>query len=121
MNNSKMNKMRAKNNSLFFLILIRSCQTYIILIGVFMFNFFSEIKDNLKANDLNFGEFNIINMSGRLLYVEGHCGLLTLSKESIIFKTKKAKFCVEGSEMILAELNDNTLKICGNIKKVEQI
>ncbi len=83
-----------------------------------MFNFFNEIKGNLKNN---FDSFNIINISGHLLYVEGHLGLVTLSKELISFKVKGAVVMVEGSEMILAELNENTIKITGNIKKVEQL
>ena len=87
-----------------------------------MFNFFKEVKENIKyPQKINLDTFNIINISGRLLYVEGHFGLLTLSKEMISFKVKKGVILVEGSEMILAELNENTLKICGNIKKVEQM
>lgn len=87
-----------------------------------MFNFLSEIKENLKnAKDIDFDSFNIINVSGHLLYVEGHTGLVTLSKELITFKVKKGAIIVEGQNMILAELSENTIKICGIIKKVEQI
>ncbi len=87
-----------------------------------MFNFFNEIKENLKnPKGLEFNSFNIINLSGHLLYVEGHIGLVTLSKELISFKIKGGVIIVEGSDMILSELSENTIKICGNIKKVEQI
>lgn len=87
-----------------------------------MFNFLGEIKDNIKnSKNLNLDSFNIINVSGRLLYVEGHLGLVSLSKELISFKIKKGVIMVEGSDMILAELSENTIKICGSIKKVEQI
>ncbi len=87
-----------------------------------MFNFFAEIKDNLKnPKGLEFEGFNLINMSGHLLYVEGHLGLVTLSKELVSFKVKGGVVMVEGSEMILAELSENTIKICGKIKKVEQV
>lgn len=87
-----------------------------------MFNFFNEIKEilkNPKGFDLN--GYNIINLSGQILYVEGHLGLVTLSKTLISFKVRKAVVVVEGEDMILAELSDNTIKICGKIKKVEQI
>lgn len=83
-----------------------------------MFNFFSEIKQNLKEE---FDGFNLINLSGKLLYVEGHMGLLTLSKENISFKIKKGVVLVEGSNLVLSELSENTIKISGTIKKVEQI
>jgi len=87
-----------------------------------MFNFFNEVKENIKTpKELDFSGFNLINISGNLLYVEGHMGLVTLSKELITFKVKKAVIMVEGENMVLSELSDNTLKICGKIKKVEQI
>ncbi len=87
-----------------------------------MFNFFNEVKQNLKnSQGLELNGFNIINLSGHLLYVEGHLGLVTLSKELISFKVKNAVIMVEGSDMILSELSDNTIKIAGKIKKVEQI
>ena len=87
-----------------------------------MFNFLNEVKENVK-NPQNYGfeSFNIINISGHLLYVEGHLGLVTLSKERISFKVKKGIIMVEGHDMILAELSENTIKICGTIKKVEQV
>lgn len=83
-----------------------------------MFNFLSEIKQNLKVE---LDSFNLINISGRLLYVEGHAGLVTLSKEIISFKVKKGVVMVEGSDLVLSEMSENTIKITGNIKKVEQI
>ena len=87
-----------------------------------MFNFLNEVKQNLKnPQGLDLNGFNIINLSGQLLYVEGHLGLITLSKELISFKVKKAVIMVEGRDMILAELSNNTIKIAGQIKKVEQI
>ena len=87
-----------------------------------MFNFLNEVKQNLKnLQGVDLNGFNIINLSGRILYVEGHLGLVTLSKELISFKVKKAVIVVEGCDMILSELSDNTIKITGQIKKVEQI
>lgn len=87
-----------------------------------MFNFLNEIKEILKnPKDLELNGYNLINLSGKLLYVEGHMGLVTLSKTIISFKVKKAVIIVEGEDMMLAELADNTIKICGKIKKVEQI
>ena len=87
-----------------------------------MFNFLGEIKDNIKnSKNFDLDSFNIINVSGRLLYVEGHLGLVSLSKELISFKVKNGVIMVEGRDMILAELSENTIKICGSIKKVEQI
>ena len=86
-----------------------------------MFNFFDEIKKNLKgekANGLN--GFNIVNVSGKQLYVEGHKGLLALSKEMISFKVVGAIIFVDGQDMVLEELSENTIKIVGQISVVQQ-
>ena len=85
----------------------------------YMFNFFDEIKQNLKKNDF-LPSYNLINLSGKILYVEGHCGLTILSPTVISFKIKKGRIIVEGTDLFLSELTQNTLKIEGNIKKVEE-
>lgn len=90
--------------------------------GCVMFNFFNEVKENLKnSNKLELDSFNLVNISGRILYAEGHLGLVTLSRELISFKVKRAVVLVEGKGLVLSELSENTLKICGEIKKVEQV
>lgn len=83
-----------------------------------MFNFFEEIKKNLPQ-DLLLTSYNLVNLSGKLLYVEGHKGLTTLSKECIAFKVKGGRIVVEGKNMILIELTQDTMKISGQISKVE--
>ncbi len=87
-----------------------------------MFNFFKEIKGTFQnSKKLVLDDFNIINISGKILYAEGHRGLVTLSKELISFKVKGGVIMVYGTDMILSELNENTIKIFGNITKTEQI
>ena len=84
-----------------------------------MFNFFDEIKSkvNLDHNLLN--DYNIINISGKLLYVEGHQGVTIITKEMVAFKVKKGRVVVEGQDMILNELTENTLLLQGKIIKME--
>ena len=84
-----------------------------------MFNFFDEIKSkvNLDHNLLN--DYNIINISGKLLYVEGHQGVTIITKEMVAFKIKKGRVVVEGQDMILNELTENTLLLQGKITKME--
>jgi len=87
-----------------------------------MFNFFGEVKEKIKnPNKFKFDAFNVINISGHMIYAEGHTGLVGLSKEQISFKVKGGIIVVQGSDMFLEELSENTIKICGNIKKVEQV
>ena len=86
-----------------------------------MFNFFEEIKQGLRhTKGAVFDNYTIINLSGKLLYIEGLKSLLTLSHEMIAFRAKNSVFYVEGTNLSVEELSENTLKISGNIKKVEE-
>lgn len=85
-----------------------------------MFNFFNEVKNKLGDIDSDFlNDFNIVNISGKLLYVEGHQGLTVLSPTTIAFKIKKGRVIVDGENLLLKELTDNTLLIQGKIIKTE--
>jgi len=85
-----------------------------------VFNFFEEIKKSVGSIDPNIlNTYNIINISGKILYVEGHMGLTMLSKEMIAFKVKRGRVMVEGKELVMYELTENTMKIVGQISKVE--
>ena len=93
---------------------------YLILYGgKRVFNFFDEIKaKTAHCKDMLF-DFNIVNISGNLLYVEGHKGLTILTNEIIAFKTKKGRVVVEGINMMLTELTNNSMLIEGKIVKTE--
>ncbi|MCI8555819.1 MAG: hypothetical protein HFI85_04565 [Clostridia bacterium] len=84
-----------------------------------MFNFFDELRKKAPSSEL-LGNFNIVNMSGKLVYIEGHQGVTILTSEMIAFKIKKGRVVVEGEDLKLAELTDNTMTINGTIKKMEQ-
>ena len=81
-----------------------------------MFNFFSEIKKEL---DINVSDYQMVNISGRCLYVEGHKGLLNLSTELVMFKTKKKIISVKGKELKLKVLSSSTISILGEIEAIE--
>ncbi len=85
-----------------------------------MFNFFKEIMGKVDADVLP-NSFNIVNVAGRLLYLEGHLGLQELSKELVVLKIKGGCVHICGQQLSLAELSENTVKIAGKICKVEQI
>lgn len=84
-----------------------------------MFNFFDEIKKGIDAIEPTLNSYNLVNISGKLLYVEGHKGLTLLSKDIISFKIKGGRINVEGKDLVLNELTENTMKIVGQIIKVE--
>ncbi len=85
-----------------------------------MFNFFEEIKK--KAGDIDnnlLNDYNIINLSGKLLYVEGHQGVTIVNSEMLAFKIKRGRVVIEGEGLFLCELTDNTLTVQGKINKME--
>ena len=86
----------------------------------YVFNFFNEIKNKASSIDNNFlNDYNIINISGKLLYVEGHLGVTIISDSQIAFKVKKGRVVVDGEGLFLCELTDNTLTVQGKINKME--
>lgn len=82
-----------------------------------MFNFFSEVKRGMEK--FEGGRYNLVNISGEILYVEGHQGITQLTKEVVAFKVKGGRIVASGRELALAELSDTTLKISGKIEKIE--
>ena len=84
-----------------------------------MFNFFDEIisKSTIRKDFIQ--EFNLVNISGHLLYVEGHKGLTVLTRDLIAFKINKGRVEVLGENMKLSELTSNTILIEGKIVKTE--
>lgn len=83
-----------------------------------MFNFFDEIKSGVKNLDVKDG-YNIVNISGKICYVEGHKGLKILSNERVVLIVKNANISIEGKNLVLRELYDECIKISGNIQKIE--
>lgn len=81
-----------------------------------MFNFFNEIKKSVKKVS---DRYNLVNLSGEILYVEGQKGVTLLSSDVIAFKVKDGRINVYGKKLSLTELADDTLKISGCIDKVE--
>ena len=84
-----------------------------------MFNFFDEIKSKIGLRSDALYDYNIVNISGKMLYVEGHKGVTILTADMIAFKIKKGRVVIDGSAMTLAELTDDTMLVEGNIKRVE--
>lgn len=83
-----------------------------------MFNFFAEIKKELKMPNLE-SNYQMVNINGNILYVEGHKGLLNLSEEMIMFKTNNKIISVSGKGLKLKILSSTTLSIMGEIESVE--
>ncbi len=82
-----------------------------------MFNFFSEIKNELKLPNFD-GGYNLVNINGKAIYVEGHKGLVSLSEQMVKFRVKDKIISVEGEDLKLKILSSVTLSITGEIKNI---
>lgn len=84
-----------------------------------MFNFFSEIKQEL-ASDITFmNDFNIINMSNKAIYIEGHKGIIEVTSQQVSFKLKSNIITINGQNLVLKKITISTALIYGGIKSVE--
>ena len=86
-----------------------------------MFNFFDELVFEYGLQIDKVSDFNLINISNKLLYVEGQKGVILISDDVISFKVKKGAICVYGEELKLKRITKTTLVIMGKIKKVESV
>ena len=84
-----------------------------------IFNFFSELKTKCGIGLEQITPYNIVNIGGQILYIEGHKGLLKLSSETISCKLKTGFVEVKGNALFIKELTENTILIQGKIYKTE--
>ena len=83
-----------------------------------MFNFFDEIKKDLQIGNDD-GGYQIVQVGGKGVYVEGHLGVLRLGDKLVMFKTKKKIISVSGRHLKLKILTKTTLSISGEIESIE--
>ena len=81
-----------------------------------MFNFFNEI---IADYGLELSSFNLVNMSNKLVYVEGHKGVISIKEEVISFKVKKGAISIYGKNLIIKRITDNCLVVTGEINNIE--
>ena len=84
-----------------------------------MFNFFDSLKnENLFIPD-GINSFNVVFVDGKLLYIEGHKGILKLQNDIIVLKVRKAVLTIKGQDMFLKDLKKDSVTIKGNILSVD--
>ncbi len=65
-----------------------------------------------------FSEYKLINIGGKVLYVQNYLKLLVYNKNQIVLKIKSNEINVEGESLKILELESNSILIKGNIFKV---
>ena len=62
----------------------------------------------------------MVDIAGKVLYIEGHKGLLSFGEEKICIKLKKGEIIVCGKGLSLVKLTQNTIAVRGKIEKVDK-
>ena len=85
-----------------------------------MFSFFSEMleKSGIEKDSVLKG-FRVVNLSNKMLYVEGFLKIVTFETDVINLKMKKGMFKICGENLFIKNLNINTILICGKIVSTE--
>ena len=84
-----------------------------------MVNFVDELVQEYGIENQLLNNFNIINMSNRLVYVEGQMGVLKISDEVVSFKVKKYAISIFGQHLKIKRINNTTLVVTGEINIIE--
>ena len=83
-----------------------------------MFNFFNELISDYGL-EVPLNKFNLINLSNKLIYVEGHLGVISIELNMISFRVKKGVIVVNGNNLSIKQISNKTLTIIGEIKSIE--
>ena len=86
-----------------------------------MFNFFDSLKQKYKILQNKISPEQCVMLGDYLLYMEGFTGIITLSKETIVFRIKSGVMSIFGQDLSIKEISPTTITICGKIKQVERI
>lgn len=86
-----------------------------------MFNFFNELILDYGLENSQINDFNIINISNKLIYIEGQKGVFSISDTKICIKVKKYKINIIGDSLVIKRITENTLVIVGKITRIESV
>ncbi|MBO5884999.1 MAG: YabP/YqfC family sporulation protein [Clostridia bacterium] len=86
-----------------------------------MFNFFNEIISDYGLENNLLNSFNIINMSNKIVYIEGQKGLFSISSTKISILVKNLKINILGENLVVKKITETTITVMGKIKQIESI
>ena len=84
-----------------------------------MFNFFSELVADFGIEVDKANSFNIVNMSNKLVYIEGQKGVVKIGSESMSIRVKGGVVVVFGQNLKLKKITGTTVCIVGKIEGIE--
>ena len=84
-----------------------------------MFNFFSELVADFGLEIDKLNSFNIVNMSNKLVYIEGQKGVVKIGSVSMSIRVKGGVIVVFGQNLKLKKITGTTVCIVGKIEGIE--
>ncbi len=86
-----------------------------------MFNFFSELVADFGIEIDKVNSFNIVNMSNKLVYIEGQKGVIKIGDDSMSIRVKGGVIVVFGKNLKLKKITGTTVCIMGEIHQIESL
>ena len=86
-----------------------------------MFNFFSELVADFGIEIDKVNSFNIVNMSNKLVYIEGQKGVIKIGDDSMSIRVKGGVIVVFGKNLKLKKITGTTVCIVGEIHQIESV
>lgn len=86
-----------------------------------VFNFFSELVADFGIEIDKINSFNIVNMSNKLVYIEGQKGVIKIGDDSMSIRVKGGVIVVFGKNLKLKKITGTTVCIVGEIHQIESV
>lgn len=74
-----------------------------------------------KEYGITFKDYRLVNISGKVLYIEGHNGINVLGQNEMSFKLKKKILTIKGEDLTVKYFDNSTAVVLGRIVQVEVI
>ena len=76
--------------------------------------------DSYITEELNITlkEYKYVNIGGKIVYVEGQSGILSLSKEEISLKVSNKVCTIKGTDLYIKYYDNSTALVCGSVVSV---
>jgi sporulation protein YqfC len=90
--------------------------------GVVMFHFLNEINEQLELPITSvLSSYEVVNLGGKVVYVQGYKDILNFEKEHIVLKLKEGELHIKGQNLNIRDLNVNSILIEGTIRLIEEV
>lgn len=74
-----------------------------------------------KEYGITFKDYRLVNISGKVLYIEGHTGINILGQNEMSFRLKKKLLTIKGENLTVKYFDNSTAIVLGRIVQVEVI